>query len=232
VVGFTNLGPAGGRVRTVPLLFRYRGEVVPSFVLQAVTLWFKATPDEVGAYLGSHINIAEKVEIPIDAAGNMVVNFDARFGRVACDDLLLALSQIEAKQKPVVPVAQAKDAVVMLARTDKAARTIEFPNTRRGSSGELFASAIATIQNHAFVRRAPWLADVLLIAAIMLAANYLGRLSRSTMLLAAALMLILYLLAGLMIFSKWLVWLPLILPVGLILITIGYWLVVRPEARR
>jgi CHASE2 domain-containing sensor protein len=232
VTGFTNLIPSpGGRTRSIPLIFRYRGEVVPSFVLQAVALWLKTTPDEIGVYLGSHINIAEKVEIPIDDAGNMVVNFDSRFDRMACDDLLLALSQAEVKQKTVVPIDRARDAIVMLARTDKEARTIEFPTTRKGSLGELFAHAIATIQNHTFVRRAPWLADVLIIAGIMLVANYLGRISRPMMLLTTVLLMTLYLLSSLLVFSKWLIWLPLILPAGLLVITAGYWLIIRPEIR-
>ena len=46
-VGFTNLPPTHERYNSVPLLFRYRGQVTPAFTLQAVMLWAQLTPDEV-----------------------------------------------------------------------------------------------------------------------------------------------------------------------------------------
>src|ERR1043166_8583639 len=45
-LGFTNV-PNTGSVHRAPLLFSYRGQAVPSFVLQALMLWLKLTPEDV-----------------------------------------------------------------------------------------------------------------------------------------------------------------------------------------
>ena len=54
-LGFVNF-PAGAADRLhVPLLFQYRGEVIPAFALQAIMLWLRVTPDEVKIDIGSTI---------------------------------------------------------------------------------------------------------------------------------------------------------------------------------
>ena len=55
VTGFTNLPGASNWHRAVPLIFRYRGQIVPSFVLQAALLWEKLTLDEVTVELGTRV---------------------------------------------------------------------------------------------------------------------------------------------------------------------------------
>ena len=49
----------GKPVGRVPLVFRYRGQVVPSFVLQAAMLYFGVTPEVVEVAPGSHIALGE-----------------------------------------------------------------------------------------------------------------------------------------------------------------------------
>src|SRR5204863_506202 len=53
--GFINLPKEVASEIRVPLLFQYRGEVIPAFPLQAVLLWMRVTPAEVKIDLGSNI---------------------------------------------------------------------------------------------------------------------------------------------------------------------------------
>ena len=56
----------------VPLLFQYRGEVIPSFTLQALMLWLRVTPAEVKIELGSQILLPQGRKIPIRADGTVL----------------------------------------------------------------------------------------------------------------------------------------------------------------
>src|SRR6476646_11625354 len=67
--GFTNLPDEISDGIHVPLLFRYRGEVIPSFALQAILLWLRVTPAEVKVDLDSNISLQQGRKIPIRADG-------------------------------------------------------------------------------------------------------------------------------------------------------------------
>ncbi|MDD5350859.1 MAG: CHASE2 domain-containing protein [Chthoniobacteraceae bacterium] len=218
-------GSRPGALRRVPLVFRYRGLVTPSFVLQAAMLWYGVTPEEVEVVPGSHIALGKALRIPVDAAGTMVVDFGVPFTRFPVSDLILAAEQAQsglAKAEALAPVGVLKDGLALLARTDKESRTLPLANKRRGSRGELAAAAIATLQAGAF----PVRAGVPVEAAIIVAAGLLGWLcNRRSKLAAAALCtgaLCIYLLGALGVFSACQVALPLLLPVGLLLFLLFY----------
>jgi CHASE2 domain len=215
-LGFTNLPISKGVVRRAPLVFRYRGEIVPSFVLQAMMLWLELTPDEIEVDIGSHIALANKVSIPIDALGMMLVDFKSPMERVGYDDLLLAAEQIQIKRKPVVAAELFKDRIVLLARTDSASRRLQFPTGRMGSSGDLFASAIATIQNRAFIHRVPGWADGLLLAGALALCPLFVRISRQGVIFLSTLLIVGYVLGAMTLFGARLIWMPLLLPAGLL----------------
>ncbi|MEP6956831.1 MAG: hypothetical protein ABI883_08390, partial [Chthoniobacterales bacterium] len=63
--GYINLPDGFSSGTRVPLLFLYRGEVIPSFPLQAILLWLRITPAEVKVVLGSHIGLPQDRRIPI-----------------------------------------------------------------------------------------------------------------------------------------------------------------------
>ena len=44
----------------VPMLFQYRGEVIPSFALQAILLWMRVTPGEVKVDIGRSISLPDE----------------------------------------------------------------------------------------------------------------------------------------------------------------------------
>ena len=222
-LGFENLAADGmadkGRVsaiQRIPLVFRYRGQVVPSFVLQAAMLWLGVTPEEVVVAPGSSIRLGKSIRIPVDARGEMFVDFAIPITRFPMGDLLLSAEQSQAKQKTVVPVTGMKNSLTLLARTDEKSRTLRFSTGTPGSLGELFASAIATIQNHAFIRHIPVYGELLIIVGAMILAWLCARRSKlgSTVLCLAAFSA--YMLVSLGTFPVMLLALPLVMPAGLI----------------
>jgi len=153
-LGFTNIPATEPAVRHAPLLFRYRGQLVPSFALEAMMLWYGVTPDDVHIRLGSDIRLDDHLAIPINAAGAMLVDWKQPCDRVGFDDLVLAEDQLEGKHATVIDPALLKGRLLVLARTTAQAQTLLLPTGRMVSPGELFAEAIATAETNAFARPA------------------------------------------------------------------------------
>ena len=216
-VGFTNLPAVHERYNSVPLLFRHGGQIVPAFTLQAVMLWAKLTPDDVRVVLGSHVALGDKLRVPIDARGHMRIDFAARFHRFGFDELLLANEQLQAKNPPVIDVMKLRGSIVLLARTDAAARALPLAARRNGSPGELFAAAIATIQSKSFIQQAPMWAEALVLLGVMLASYRVPRITRRKTLAIGFIFLAVYALVAMAVFNRWLVWLPGVMPLGAVL---------------
>ena len=215
--GFTNVPFQGDITRKAPLVFRYRGEVVPSLALQAIILWLKLTPDDVVVEPGVQIALGKKAAVPIDTAGRMNVDFKSPLTRFGCDDLLLAVDQ-QGKAATAIPTAALKGSIVLLARTDQESRTLLFPTEVKSSTGELWARAIATIQGKAFVHRvAPWF-DFAVIAVMMAFSCFYHRFRKRTVLLISFVGLLGYLFLSMSVYEMALVWLPIVLPAGLLLL--------------
>ena len=228
-VGFINLPAVYERYNSVPLVLRYRGQVVPAFVLQAVMLWLQLTPDDVTVEPGAHILLGKNLRIPIDAAGRMRVDFGSPRGEFSYADLTLASQQAEAGTTPIVPLDRLKGGIVLLARTDTAARTVPLAAGRKGSPGQLFAAAIATIQNQSFIRRSPLWAEGVVIAIFMLISYRVPRLKKWWAPLIGCVSLVVYAMAAMAVFSRWLVWLPATIPLGAVLVFVLL-RVVTPDA--
>jgi hypothetical protein len=136
-----------------PLVLRYRGQPVPTMVLQLAMHLEKVTLDEVEVVLGSHIAIGKSRTLPIDESGRMLLNIGAEFQRVTYDDLLLSREQLDRREKPVKQPELFTDRIVLLARTDSDARTVTLPGGRTVSPGEFVAAAFATVEIGAFPKR-------------------------------------------------------------------------------
>ncbi|EDY20499.1 hypothetical protein CfE428DRAFT_1696 [Chthoniobacter flavus Ellin428] len=224
-VGFTNLPPHHTHFNSVPLILRYRGQITPTFPLQAVLLWAKLTPDDVSVQVGSFIDIGKKIHIPIDSMGRMRVDFGARFLSFSRDELLLASEQKEAGGKPIVPIDQLANNIVLLSRTDAAARTIPLAARRNGSPGELFAAAIATILDQSFIRPVPEWADYVIIAVFMLWSFRIPRMKKMKTIFYGIFVLAIYGLVAIAVFSHWLMWMPGVVPVGVVAVCVLFRLV-------
>ena len=231
-VGFSNLPAVRSRYNSVPLVLRYRGQTIPSFVLQAVMLWKQLTPEDVAVELGSHVALGPQLRIPIDAAGRMRVDFGSPRGEFSFDDLLLAAEQEEAGRPANVPVQNLKGGIVILARTDAAARTLTLAAARKGSPGELFAAAIATIQNQSFIHRAPLWAEALAVAVVAIIAFRLLRMKRSTTVGVGVVTVAAYVLVAMAVFNRWLVWLPILPVLGAMLVAMLYRIVIPDSVQK
>ena len=146
----------------------------------------------------------------------MPVDFTIPVIHFTLAELILSAEQHQSGHQSIAPVAQLKNALTLLARTDTAARTLPLANGRNGSRGELVAAAIATIQRGNFAERAGLLVDWVILFEGLVLGWFCSRLSK---LGAAALclgVLGFYLLGALGVFTAWNVTLPLVLPAGLL----------------
>jgi len=151
-LGFANVPPTEQTAQHAPLVLRYRGQLVPSFILEGMMLWYGVTPEEVVVRLGSEVRLGDKLSIPINEAGSMLVDWKQPFDRVGFDDMVLAEDQLQGKHTTIIDPAILKDRLLVLARTDAQSQTLILPSGRPGSAGELFAEAIATAETSAFAR--------------------------------------------------------------------------------
>jgi hypothetical protein len=214
-LGFTDVPPAEAEARHAPMVFRYRGQLVPSFVLEALMLYHGVTPEEVQLRLGSWIKLGDKLTIPINQAGAMLVDWKQPFNRAGFDDMELAVDQQEQQRPPIIETEKLKDRLVVLARTDAQSQTIPLPTARLGSAGELFAEALATAETGAFARPAGRVGSVLVLAlGLALAWVVSAKNRRWTALLTLGFMAA-YLLACLAVFEGSRVALPLTPMLGL-----------------
>lgn len=203
--GFTNLPDEISDGIHVPLLFRYRGEVIPSFTFEAILLWLRLTPNEVSIDLGSHISLPHGRKIPIRSDGTLLIspNASRKAHHISLGDLLVAAQKRDTGGNPDFGLL--RDQIVL-------ARTPGNPL----SPPDVFAATIATIQTKAFVHRVSWIFDCVI---LLLAAAVVGKLrnvSRVDLLLGAIAFTAAYCLAALGIISRWLIWLPGCLPLGVV----------------
>jgi hypothetical protein len=203
--GFVNLPDEIADNIHVPLLFRYRGEVIPSFAFEAILLWLRVTPAEVTIDLDSHISLPQGRRIPIRSDGTLLISRNAakKAHRLALSDLLVAAQQRDAGQKKNAELDAMRDQIVL-------ARTPANPL----SPPDVFAATIATIQTDSYVRRVSKIFDcvILLLAAAVVVK--LRDLSRVDLVLGAIAFTAAYCLVALAIVSRWLIWLPGCLPLG------------------
>src|SRR5213075_402323 len=98
---FTNLPDEISDGIHVPLLFRYRGEVIPSFAFEAILLWLRLTPNEVSIDLASQISLPHGRIIPIRSDGTVLIspNASGKAHHIGLSDLLVAAQQHDAGQK-------------------------------------------------------------------------------------------------------------------------------------
>ena len=204
-LGFTNLPHEISDEIHIPLLFQYRGEVIPSFPLQAALFWMRVTPAEVKIDIGSYIYLPNGKKIPIRDDGTLLSNPNAarRARHVTLNELLLAAQQHESKAPAAAKFEDIRDQIV-LARTP--ADQAEMPDA--------FAAAIATIQTNAFVHRVSWIFDCVFIVFLAVMSGFARRFSRLDLILVAIAITAAYCLLALALVSRWFIWLPGVLPLG------------------
>ena len=217
ITGFANLPQPSRYTRTAPLVFRYHGQVVPSFVLQAILIWEKLTTDDVTVEPGVRISLADRVQIPIDREGRMRIDFGVHRRRCGYDELVLSSDQLENGRATIVPREWLSGKLLLLTRTDAAAKNVQFAPGRATSTGELFAAAIGTIQNRSFIKRAPIWFDYGIVAIMIMIARACRRWRKFSTVMILLLGTVAYVMMAITFFGFTLTWLPIILPAGLAL---------------
>ena len=174
-IGFINSENVRGNTG-VPLLFEYRGEVIPSFALQAVLLWMRIAPSEVKIDIGSSIALPNSMKIPIRSNGTTLINPNAirRARYIRLNELLFQAQQHESQTANAAEFESIQDQIVL-------ARTAPHP---RGST-DFVAATIAAIQTNSVLRRASWLFDCAFILVLAAVSSIAPRFSRVDLVLLA-----------------------------------------------
>ena len=189
----------------VPLLYQYRGEVVPSFALQAAMLWMKVTPGEVKIDIGSSIIFPNGSKIPIERDGTALINpgVTKNARRLTVNTILLAAEQHDKKLPVTAPLDDIGNQIV-LAR----------PAKKAFAPADQIAATIASIQTHSFLRRIIRIFDCMVLLLIAAANGPLRKISRIDLLLGAIAFTAGYCLLALGLLSRSNIWLPGFLPLG------------------
>jgi hypothetical protein len=201
-LGFVNMPEETADDLHVPLLFQYRGEVIPSFALQAALLWMRLTPDEVWINIGSAITLPNGTKIPIRSDGTLLVNprIAQRARHVALNELLLAAQQHESGAATAIRLEDIRTHLV-LARVAT-------------NAPDVFAAAIGAIQTNSFVRRVSWIFDCAIVILAAALSGALRRFSRIDLIIGAIAFSAAYCLIALGIISRFSIWIPAWLPLG------------------
>jgi hypothetical protein len=205
VLGFINLPDEIEGDIHLPLLFQYRGEVIPSFALQAALLWMRIPLTEVKIDIGSFIELPNGKKFPIRSDGTALVNPSAarRANHMSLNELLLAAQQRDNGSATAARVAQLKDQILL-------ARTPANPLGPR----DVFAATIASIQTNSFIRRVHWIFDCVVLLLVAGLSGTARRFSRVDLILVAFAFSAAYCLLAIGIVSRWNLWLPGILPLS------------------
>lgn len=205
VLGFINLPDEIEGDIHLPLLFQYRGEVIPSFALQAALLWLRVPLTEVKIDISSSIELPNGKRIPIRSDGTALVNPSAirRANHMSLNELLLAAQQRDNGAATSARLGQLKDQILL-------ARTPANPLGPR----DVFAATIASIQTNSFVRRIHWTFDCVVLLLVAGLSGTARKFSRVDLVLVAFAFSAAYCLLAITIVSRWNLWLPGILPLS------------------
>ncbi|HWY41257.1 MAG TPA: hypothetical protein VNX27_10720 [Chthoniobacterales bacterium] len=207
-LGFVNFPKEAADDLHVPLLFQYRGEVIPAFALQAIMLWLRVTPDEVKIDIGSSVELPNGITIPVRSDGTLLVTprMAQPARRITIDELLLAAQQHESGATSGIRLEDARSQLIL-------ARTVT-------TTPDLFAAAIASIQAKTFVRRVSRIFDYVIVVMIAALSGWLRKFSRVDLIIGAVAFSAAYCLLALGIISAWSIWLPAWLPLGAVWISV------------
>jgi CHASE2 domain len=205
-----------------PLLYQYRGEVIPSFALQAAMLWMKVSPSEVKIDLGSSITFPNGFTIPIQPDGTALVNPSAAKNAhwLSINAILLGAEQHDKKVPVGAPLDDIRNQIVL-------ARPTNNPFAR----ADVIAAAIASVQTHSFIRRVNRVYDCMVLLLIAAVSGLLRKISRIDLLLVAIAFTAAYCLLAFGLLSRSNIWLPGFLPLGAIWFVVVSAFVV-PKSRR
>jgi hypothetical protein len=200
-LGYINLPGEVLNETDAPLLFQYRGEVIPAFALQAFLAWARIPLGDVKIELGSYIELPGGRRIPIRNDGSLMVNPNAAgLGRRMRLNELLFLAQQKPAGRPS-PLDSLRDELVL-------ARTPLNPL----APPDIFAATIATLQSARFVHRVSMGFDCAVLILIVLFAWPATRMARLDLILGMIAFIAAYCLIAFALVSRFEIWIPGVVP--------------------
>jgi hypothetical protein len=200
-LGYINLPGEVLSETDAPLLFQYRGEVIPAFALQAFLAWARIPLGDVKIELGSYIELPGGRRIPIRDDGSLMVNPNAAgLGRRMRLNELLFLAQQKPAGRPS-PLDSLRDELVL-------ARTPLNPL----APPDIFAATIATLQSARFVHRVSMGFDCAVLILIVLFAWPATRMARLDLILGMIAFIAAYCLIAFALVSRFEIWIPGVVP--------------------
>jgi hypothetical protein len=205
--GFVNLPNDQGKFLRVPLVFEYRGEIVPAFTLQAIMLWLRLTPADVKVELGSQIVLPNGWQIPLHRDGTVTINPAAKGSvrHLSLGELLLGAQEKEHHRPASRDAASLNRQIVLLRVADD---PLQPP--------DVFSTAIATVQDHAWIRVASASIAWVILLAVAVFAAFIWTISRTSFFLGTLLFSAGYALMVLELLVQRRLWLPTFLPLVLV----------------
>ena len=208
-LGYINLPGDVFNETSVPLLFQYRGEVIPAFALQAYLAWARIPLGDVKIELGSYIELPGSRLIPIRNDGTIIVNPNASgLGRRMRLNELLFVAQQKPAGKPSA-LDSLRDELVL-------ARTPLNPL----APPDIFAATIATLQSGRFVHRVSVGIDCAVLVLVVLFAWPATRMGRVDLILAIIAFIAAYCLVAFALMSRFEIWIPGVVPLSAALVVL------------
>jgi hypothetical protein len=210
-LAFTNLPDDVAGETHVPLLFHYRGDVIPAFALQAFLTWARIPAGEVKVVLGSHIALPDGRNIPIRSDGTLIVNPNAaKLGHHLTLNELLLLAQ----QHPQNSLLDTLHDDLVLARTPAVIKPDETEELREARAAGILAAGIATLQSMRFISRISIMFDCVVVLFIALLTWPALHAPRVDVILGAIAFVAAYCLLAFGLMSRYGIFVPGIVPLG------------------
>src|SRR5947207_5310890 len=198
-IGYVNLPDV--TATHVPLLFNYRGEVIPAFALQAFLTWARIRMSELQTDYGSPNALPGGRKITFNSDGSLTVSPNSsKLGRRFGLNELLLLAQQRQKNSPLESLHEE----LILARTPS---NVLAP-------ADVFAATIVTLQSNHFVRRVSVLFDCAAVLLIALLGSRAVRASRVDVVLGLIAFTAAYCLIAFTLIARYTIWVPGLVPLG------------------
>ncbi len=203
-----------GVIRRIPLFLALADRGYPSMDLQIVMDRLGVKPEEVSVALGRHIQLGDRLKIPLDGDGRMLITYFGNFKKfryISYADVLMELVPAEYFQDKIVIVGATAAGLMDL-------RVVPFSNTFPGP--EIHANIIHTLLTGKFVQVVPWWISLAVLVGfglltVMVSLRFKPLVSGLILLgIVAA-----YLAAAIVLFDQWLLWMEMVRPLSVLIFT-------------
>jgi adenylate cyclase len=213
--GSYNIEPDNdGVVRRQPLFVALKDRCYPSMDFQIVMDEMGVSKEQVKVELGKYISLGDKMRIPIDENGRMLITYFGGFRKFRYISYVDVLTE-------QVPAEYFRNKIVIVGATAAGLmdlRVVPFSNGFPGP--EIHANIINTLLTGKFIKLMPWYVTLAILVVMGLITVFVSLRFKPTIASAVLLLLIAaYLIMANTIFSRNLIWIEVVRPLTVILFT-------------